>query len=321
MMGHYSMERLPIQLFFVISCRLRGALLTLARSGGGRGHIILKTGIVDVGGGLRGVYAAGVFDFCMDRDIWFDLAIGVSAGSANIASYLARQRGRNYKFYTEYALRREYMGAGNAVTKRSYVDMDYVYGTLSNSDGEYPLDFQAMMDNPTELMVVATNALTGAAAYFTKADIQQDRYDIFKASSAIPFVCKPYAVGGMPYFDGALGDPVPVEKAFRCGCDKVVVVLTRPIDPPRGPGKDNFLADRIQRKFPFAARKLRTRVERYNEGVALAKRYAGEGRALIIAPDDITGLDTFTRDRATLIYFYHKGYEDAKRIRAFLEGS
>ena len=279
----------------------------------------MKTGIVDVGGGLRGVYAAGVFDFCMDRDIWFDLAIGVSAGSANIASYLAGQRGRNYKFYTEYALRKEYMGSKNTITKRSYINMDYVYGTLSNSDGEYPLDFQALMDNPTELLVVASNALTGSAAYFTKANLKQDQYDIFKASSAIPFLCRPYTVDRMPYFDGALSDPVPVEKAFQCGCDKVVVVLTRPLDPPRGPGNDSFLADRIQHKYPFAARKLRTRVERYNEGVALAKRYASEGKALIIAPDDITGLDTLTRDRATLIYFYHKGYEDAKRIRAFLE--
>ena len=281
----------------------------------------MKTGIVDVGGGLRGVYAAGVFDYCMDRDIWFDLAIGVSAGSANIASYLARQRGRNYKFYTEYALRKEYMGAKNALTKQSYIDLDYVYGTLSNSTGEYPLDYQAMMENPTEMLVVASNALTGSAAYFTKADLKPDQYDIFKASSAIPFICRPYTVDRMPYFDGALGDPVPVEKAFQCGCEKVVVVLTRPLDPPRGPGSDGFLADRIQHQYPFAARKLRTRVERYNEGVALARRYAEEGKVLIVAPDDITGLDTLTRDQPTLIYFYHKGYEDAKRISAFLAAS
>ena len=47
----------------------------------------MKTGIVDVGGGLRGIYAAGVFDYCLDRDIHFDLSIGVSAGSANVASW------------------------------------------------------------------------------------------------------------------------------------------------------------------------------------------------------------------------------------------
>ena len=41
-----------------------------------------KLGIVDVGGGTRGIYGAGVFDYLMDHDIQFDYAIGVSAGSA-----------------------------------------------------------------------------------------------------------------------------------------------------------------------------------------------------------------------------------------------
>ena len=280
----------------------------------------MKTGIVDVGGGLRGIYAAGVFDYCMDRDIHFDLSIGVSAGSANVASYMAGQRGRNYTFYTEYAMRKEYMSSKNLLTHRSYIDLEYVYGTLSNSAGEYPLDYGAVMENPGEMLVVATNALTGSARYFDKSDLAQDRYDIFKASSAIPFVCQPYPVNWMPYFDGALGDPVPIEKAFAWGCDKVVVLLTRPADRQRGPGKDAFFADRIQHRYPFAARKLRTRVKRYNEGVALAKRYQAEGRALIIAPDDTCGVDTLTRDRAALMRFYHKGYRDAQAILAFLGG-
>ncbi len=69
-----------------------------------------KIGIVDVGGGLRGVYAAGVLDYCLDNNIQFDLGIGVSAGSANLASYTAKQPRRNHQFYTEYALRKQYMG-------------------------------------------------------------------------------------------------------------------------------------------------------------------------------------------------------------------
>lgn len=57
-----------------------------------------KTGIVDVGGGMRGIYAAGVFDFCLDAGIRFDLGIGVSAGSANLASFAAGQSQRNQRF-------------------------------------------------------------------------------------------------------------------------------------------------------------------------------------------------------------------------------
>ena len=67
--------------------------------------ITMKTGIIDVGGGLRGIYAAGVLYYCMEHGIRFDVGIGVSAGSANLASYAAGQIRRNYKFYTEYAFR------------------------------------------------------------------------------------------------------------------------------------------------------------------------------------------------------------------------
>ena len=64
------------------------------------------TGLIDVGGGMRDVYGTGVLDCFIDNNISFDLCIGVSAGSANIASFLAGQRGRNYRFYTEYAMRK-----------------------------------------------------------------------------------------------------------------------------------------------------------------------------------------------------------------------
>ena len=36
----------------------------------------------------------------LKRHIYFDYCIGVSAGSANCASYVSRQRGRNLEFYT-----------------------------------------------------------------------------------------------------------------------------------------------------------------------------------------------------------------------------
>lgn len=278
----------------------------------------MKTGIVDVGGGMRGVYAVGVLDYCMDQGIRFDIGIGVSAGSANLASYAAGQRGRNYQFYTEYALRKQYMSLGNFITKRSYVDMDYVYGTLCNSGGENPLDYPALRDNPMEFYVVATDALTGAPKYFDKGDIRQDDYSVMKASSAIPFVCKPYAVRGRPYYDGALGDPVPVEKAFQLGCDRVVVILTRPEHELRNSKKDEKFAAGIRKRYPAAAEKLCERAQRYNDGVALARKYARQGKVLMIAPDDSCGVDTLKKDKESLQRLYKKGYSDGKKITDYL---
>lgn len=279
----------------------------------------MKTGIIDVGGGLRGIYAAGVLDYCMDKSIRFDLGIGISAGSANLASYAAGQKRRNYQFYTEYAFRKQYMSLRNFIFKRSFVDMDYVYGTLCRTGGENPLDYPALRDNPMEFCVVATDAWTGRAKYFNKKDIRQDNYDILKASSSIPFVCKPYIVQEAPYFDGALGDPVPVRKAFELGCDKVVLVLTKPENEIRSPKKDEKIASLIYKKYPMAAESLRRRAELYNKGVALAQKYARQGRALIIAPDDTCGVDTLKRDKDALKSLYEKGRHDAQKIVQFMQ--
>ena len=278
----------------------------------------MKTGIIDVGGGFRGVYACGVLDYCLDHNIQFDLGIGVSAGSANLASFIAGQRGRNFTFYTEYGLRRQYAGLGNFIRKRSFIDMDYVYGTLCRHDGENPLDYAALRDNPMEFIVVAAKAETGEAKYFDKRDIRQDDYNVFKASSSIPFICKPYFIQNTPYYDGALGDPVPIEKAFASGCDRVVLLLTKPENVIRTSEQDEKLAARIQKKYPNAAEKLRQRANRYNEGVALAQEYARQGKVLIVSPDDTCGVSTLSRDPADMKRLYEKGYADGEKIKSFM---
>lgn len=279
----------------------------------------MKTGVIDVGGGLRGIYAAGVLDYCMEQKIQFDLGIGVSAGSANMASFAAGQKGRNYQFYTEYAFRKQYMGIGNFIFKRSFVDMDYVYGTLSNSNGENPLNYSALQDNPMELWVVATDAVTGEAEYFNKEDFMQDDYSILKASSSIPFVCKSYAVHGKPYFDGGLGDPVPIQKAFELGCDKAVLILTKPENEIRNSVKEEKLAVMLNKRYPAIAESLRRRAELYNKSVKLAQKYAKQGRVLIISPDDTCGADTLKRDKEALKRLYKKGLNDAQRILQFMQ--
>lgn len=278
----------------------------------------MKTAVIDVGGGLRGIYAAGVLDSCIDADIRFDMAIGVSAGSANLASYLAHQKGRNFIFYTEYALRKKYMGLGNFILRGSYINLDYVYSTLSNSDGENPLDYSALASSSARFIVVATNALTGEAKYFEKSDISKDNYDVFKASCAIPFVCRPYEIGGIPYYDGALSDPIPIEKAFAMGCEKIVLILTKPRSTIRTPQKDMKLAKFIRKKYPYAAKGLECRAEIYNKGVELAKKCEKEGRLLIVAPEDTCGVDTLTRDKIAMQNLYVQGQSDGEKIISFL---
>ena len=277
-----------------------------------------KIGVVDVGGGFRGIYAAGVLDYCMHRGIWFDLGIGVSAGSANLASYCAKQPMRNHKFYTEYGLRKEYASLGSFLRSRSYLNLPYIYGTLTNSDGECPIDHDTMMKKPMEFLTVTSNALTGSPIYISKNDLIRDRYTPFMASSAIPGVCRPVMLDGVPCYDGALSNPVPVAKAFEMGCEKVVLILTLPENTVRTNEKDARFARLVRREFPRAAECLMNRAWHYNMGVSLARQYAVEGKLLIIAPYDTCGVHTLCRDADAMKRLYEKGYADAEQIAPFL---
>ncbi len=279
----------------------------------------MKTGIIDVGGGQRGIYAAGVLDYCMDKGITFDVGIGVSAGSANLSSFVARQRGRNYKFYTEYSMRDEYMSVQNVRTKGCFLDVNYIYGTLSNEGGEYPLDYRAYVENPTDLIVVATEAETGYAKYFSKGDLKTNHYEVLMASSAIPHVCNAQTVDHISYFDGALSDPVPVALLSSLGCDAMVLLLTKPIDTRPYPSEDIKLAAKIEQRYPQAAKKLCLREDAYQQGVKLAQKYAEEGKLLIVAPETTCGVTTLSRDLAALNMLYTKGYADGERIEEFLK--
>lgn len=269
-------------------------------------------GIVDVGGGTRGIYGAGVLDYCMDQGIRADYFIGVSAGAANGASYVAGQRGRNLVFYNDYAFRKDYMGVGNFLKKGSYINLDYIYSTLSDAGGENPLDYQSLQASPMELEIVATNADTGRAVYFNKKDLGQNFYDPIKASCCVPVLCKPYPVEGIPYFDGGISDPIPFRRAFQAGCTKAIVILTKPRDFFREEDADRRLVLLLKRKYPQAAQALEHRAEVYNRSLRELLKLEKEGKAIIIAPSDTGNLRTLTQDHDELLRLYEMGKRDGE---------
>lgn len=277
------------------------------------------TGIIDVGGGTRDSYGAGVFDYCLDHNIKFDYCIGVSAGSANCASYIANQRGRNYVFYTDYFFRKEYMSLSNFIKKGSYIDLDYVFGTLTNSNGENPIDYPTMQSSKTILKIVATNASTGKAVYFDKENMKQDDYRFLMASTSVPVVCKPYMIDGVGYYDGGIADPIPIDKALDDGCDKTVVILTRPKERIRQ-SKFNLAASAILKsKYRQLAESIESRNNKYNQSLAKAIELEKNGKALILAPHDIGNMKMLTKDHNEIHFLYEQGLRDGEKLIDFLK--
>lgn len=281
----------------------------------------MKLGIIDVGGGTRGIYGAGVFDRFLEEGFTCDYFIGVSAGAANGASFLAGQAYRNYRFYNDYAFRKDYMSLRNYIKDGSYIDLDYIYTYLSNPSGEDPLDFDAMMENHSEFEIVATREDTGRAVYFTKDDLKGNDLSPIKASCCVPVMNKPYEIDGLAYFDGGISDPIPYKRALEKGCQKLAIILTSPKDDFRDPNDDNRLYRILNRSYPKAAEALKTRAKIYNQSLREILELEKQGKVFIIAPESIGKLKTLTQDHDQLDDLYFMGKTDAEKFlkESFLE--
>lgn len=284
----------------------------------------MKIGLVVEGGGMKCAYTAGILDKLLDNKITFDYAIGVSAGSSSTASFLAGQRDRNRRFFVEHVGEPGYMGFRTFLKTGSFFGLEYIYATLTNSDGADPIDYQTILDNPTEFKVVATDAVTGKPVYFDKTDAKQDDYRIFMASCAIPVVSKPIKIHGKYYFDGGCADPIPVRKALEDGCDKVVILLCRPKDTVRTPEKHREMLKTALLKYPKIFHAIDNRAIIYNEVLSFSKALEEQGKAFIIAPNEALPVSTYTRDPEILQGLYDialKEFEEKKEsLMTFLKG-
>ena len=72
-------------------------------------------------------------------------------------------------------------------------------------------------------------------------------------------------------------------------------------------------------KYPNAAKALEFRSRVYNDQLKDVMELERQGRALIVAPDDIGSLKTLTKDASVLDKLYKKGFRDARSIGNFVK--
>lgn len=273
----------------------------------------MKIGLVVEGGGMKCAYNAAILDAFLDHNITFAYCIGASGGSGNLASYLARQRGRNLRFFTEHIHNPGYFGLRSFLKTGDLFGLQYIYGTLTNSMGKDPLDFPTLKNNPAEYEVVVTNALTGKAEYFGKETMVQDDYRLIMASSAIPAACRPVELNDIPYFDGGLSDAIPVSRALEKGCDRLVVILSKMRDYVRKPQGMRFLYTMRCHQYPQIISLIDHRHVAYNQNLQEVFALERAGKAFVFAPSHSIHVGTYSMNEQLERDLYALGMEDFRK--------
>ncbi len=271
-----------------------------------------KIGLVLEGGGMRGIYTAGVLDLFLDKGIHFDYIIGVSAGANMAASYLSMQRGRNRQVSLDFLNDQRYLSMKNFVKNREMFGMDFIFEEIPNK--LVPFNMENFLLYEGEYVVACTNCETGETEYFDKTYLTKDLLKILRASSSLPFMAPIVDYEGKKLLDGGVTDPIPLRKAQADGIAKNVVVLTRPKGYVKKSGR---LAKWFKVKgYPKVDEAMCRRPARYNETLYYVNQQEEEGNVVVIRPSADLKVDRLEKDKVKLDAMYHMGYKDAENALA-----
>jgi len=277
----------------------------------------MKMGIVLEGGALRGIFSSGVVDCFLMHDMHFDYAVGVSAGAGNITSLKSRQIGRTADVIAT-PEGESYFGMAELIHSKQYLNLDKMFDAY----GKHPLDFEKLFGDGTEAEYTVCCCESGEAEYMSENSDPERLLRIIKASCALPMFFAPIEIDSKHYLDGGIGDSIPCKRAIERGCDKLIVVLTKPEGVgPGGYSRYMRIIKHMYPQYPKLWEACEKRLERYEESAAYMRELEADGRAIVIRPRK--SISKFERDNAKLRSYYKHGYDAAqssmRRIRDFLQ--
>lgn len=270
-----------------------------------------QAGLVLEGGGMKGIYTAGVLDFFLDKDIMFSSVYGVSAGACHMCSYLSKQRGRALDISIDYLDSKHYCSPESLVMTGDLFNVDMCYHLIP--DYLYPYDNDAFKQYPGKAYSVVTNIATGRAEYIRIRDMGKE-IDAIRASASLPLVSRNVKFNGQYYLDGGISDSIPLQKSIVDGNVKNIVVMTKEVGYVRKPTSPAQLALIKARylKYPKVYELMASRHDRYNECLRFIERQEEAGQAFVIRPQHASDVGRIEKDKEKMEALYREGYEDAK---------
>lgn len=281
----------------------------------------MKTGLIMEGGGMRGMFTAGVTDVMMEAGIEFDGAIGVSAGAAFGCNYKSGQIGRAFRYNAKYCADKRYSGVGVLLREGNLFSKSFCYEELPLKLD--PFDFEAYNSSPMEFYLVCTDVETGNPVYHQYHGWEDHGFEWFRATTSMPLVSQIVKIDNLSLLDGGVADSIPVQFFESVGYDRNVVILTR----PRGyqKKKDSLLPlIKLQyRKYPKLVETIANRHNEYNGTLAYIKDQESLGKLLVISPEEDLDISRAAKNPDELKRVYEIGRKVAEQqlgeIKAFLK--
>lgn len=265
--------------------------------------------LVVEGGGMRGVYSAGVLDaFHHTGFNPFSIYVGVSAGAMNLLSFLAGQPERNKKVYQYCAESSEFISLKRFLFGGHLLDLDWMW---ENTIKEFPLNQEALFQftqDHRRFVVVCSDLNKGESVNFEPAP--ENLRNVVTASSAVPvFYRKQIEINERTLVDGGATDPIPVKTAYELGARHIVVIRSRDIQYRKSFGIEAKFARYWYRDNAKAREMFESQHKAYNDSIEFIQNPPSDVNIIQIASEKPLNAGRTTTNWGALERDYKAGYD------------
>ena len=272
----------------------------------------MKTGLVLEGGGMRGLFTAGVIDVMMEQGIRFDGIVGVSAGATFGCNYKSHQVGRVLRYNVRFKDDPRYMGLRSLLRTGDLVGAEFSYHTMPRELDVF--DAGTFNSDPTEFHVVCTDVGTGEPVYHRIDVADEEAFDWIRASASMPLVSRPVSLEGRLLLDGGISDSIPLRYFQGQGFLRNVVILTQPKGFFKRKTKLMPLFHLFMRRYPAIVRAMSRRHLMYNDELSYLAEQEQQGDILLIYPQDALPIGRTEQDEAKMRRIYAMGRQKAEEM-------
>jgi NTE family protein len=205
---------------------------SLSLTAGGKKPVF---GLALGGGAARGFAHVGVIQVLEEAGYKADLVVGTSAGSLVAALYASGKTSAELTYVSQTMDEATFTDWTLPVFSRGLVKGEALAKYVNAQVNQRSIDKM-----PIPLGMVATDLRSGEAILFRKGDTGMG----VRASSAVPAIFQPVAIGGREYVDGGLVSPVPVRFAKEMGATVILAVDIS--SPPDGALADSSIQTLLQ---------------------------------------------------------------------------
>lgn len=271
----------------------------------------MKTGIVVEGGGMRGIYAAGVLDVLLKYGITADGLIGVSAGAIHGCSFVAGQAGRSIRYNLKYCRDPRYMSFRSLFRTGNLVGNDFCYHELPEQLD--PFDNDAFEASSVAFYATCTDVETGRPVYHRCESLRGENIEWIRASASMPLVSRIVEINGQKLLDGGVSDSIPAAAFHKMGFEKNLVILTRPDSYRKKPNHMIHAIRRVYRKYPEFIETMECRHLMYNRELEEIRRMEAAGEIFVIRPSRLIKISRTENRPEKIEEMYDLGCRDGVR--------